>query len=150
MPGSARSSHHPRVSHEQEDSGHQAQPQVQAQWLPGQCSCHVGALPSSRRHPPRGFIPPECPESKFSSPGAQKSGSSVPDRPHRDSAHLWFFLTSVPPPSQPCILSAPFVCLPQHPLASSPTPAWNSLIGSCRPALSPSSPWIKVEFPVPV
>lgn len=50
-----------------------------------------------------------------------------------------------------CFLLASFVCLPQHPLASSPTPAWNSLNWELLAwAPSPSSPWTGLGFPVPV
>lgn len=136
MPGSVRGSHHPRVSHEQEDSGHQAQPWVQAQWLPGQCSCSRG-LALLQETPPWGFIPPECPESKFSSPGAQKSWSSVSDWPHRDSAYLWVFRTSVPPPPSPVSSRLPSSVSPSTLWPPLPRLPGIPLIGSCRPGLPP-------------
>lgn len=136
MPGSVRGSHHPRVSHEQEDSGHQAQPRVQAQWLPGQCSCSRG-LALLQETPPWGFIPPERPESKFFSPGAQKSWSSVSDWPHRDSAHLWVFRTSVPPPPSPVSSRLPSSVSPSTLWPPLPRLPGIPLIGSCRPGLPP-------------
>lgn len=93
----------------------------------GSAPAHV-ALPSSRRH--------------LLGALSLLNVQSPSSLPHRGSAHLWVFQTSVPPPPGPASSRLPSSVSPQHPLASSPTPAWNSLNWELSAwAPSPSSPW---------
>lgn len=126
------------------DSGHQAWPQVQAWWLPGQCYCsHSLALPPPRGGgtAPWGFMLPyphplSMPRVQVLFPlGAQKPWPKCLSLPWA-STRLWVFRISVPPPGS---------ASSWLPLSVSPSTLWPPLprlpgiplIGSCWPGHPP-------------
>ena len=88
----------------------------------GSVPAHV-ALPSSRRH--------------LLGASSLLNVQSPSSLPHRGSAHLWVFRTSVPPPPGPASSRLPSSVSPSTLWPPLPRLPGIPLLGSCRPGLPP-------------